>query len=148
MDTEHEEESMETESYSPQKMCPSYHKCDQNVQVDAQSSSEETSTSGNTTTTDVPLALWVKGERIPTGELPKFYDENGVPYLSDYLPSLPEISTREYNLLMIYIKYMQITKIIHQNELTYTFQLQFFNLCKKKCFKSICYIVYPNRLTC
>ena len=70
-------------------------KCDQNVQVDAQSSSEETSTSGNTTTTDVPLALWVKGERIPTEELPKFYDENGVAYLSNYLPPLPEISTRE-----------------------------------------------------
>ena len=100
MDTEHEEESMETESYSPQK--PSTSRCvqvtpkyDQNVQVDAQSSSEETSTSGNTTTTDAPLTLWVKGERIPTEELPKFYDENGVPYLSDYLPSLTEISTRE-----------------------------------------------------
>ena len=100
MDTECEEESMETETYSPQKpstlrgvqITP---KCDQNVQVDAQSSSEETSTSGNTTTTDAPLTLWVKGERIPTEELPKFYDENGVAYPSDYLPSLPEISTRE-----------------------------------------------------
>ena len=77
------------------KRCPITPKCDQNVQVDAQSSSEETSTSGNTTTTDVPLALWVKGERILTEDLPKFYDENGMAYLSDYLPSLPEISTRE-----------------------------------------------------
>ena len=98
MDTEHEEESMETESYSPQKPSTSRGvqvtpKCDQNV--DAESSFEETSTSGNTTTTDAPLALWVKGKRIPTEELPKFYDENGVPYPSDYLPSLPEISTRE-----------------------------------------------------
>ena len=41
---------------------------------------------------------------------------------------------------------MQITKMIHQNELTYT--SQFFNLCKKRNFKSICYIVYPNKLTC
>ena len=65
------------------------------MQVDAQSSSEETSTSGNTTATDAPLALWVKGERIPTEELPKFYDEKGMAYLSDYLPSLPEIGTRE-----------------------------------------------------
>ena len=100
MDTEHEEESMETESYSPQKPSTSRcvqvtPKCDQNVQVDAQSSSEETSTSGNSTTTDAPLALWVKEKTIPTEELPKFYDENGVPYPSDYLPSLPEISTRE-----------------------------------------------------
>ena len=47
------------------------------------------------TTTDVPLAIWVGGKRIPTEELPKFYDENGVAYLSDYLPSLPELSTRE-----------------------------------------------------
>ena len=60
METEHDEE--ETESYSPQKPSTSKSvqvtpKCDKNVQVDAQSSSEETSTSGNTTTTDVPLAL-------------------------------------------------------------------------------------------
>ena len=100
MDTEHEEESMETETYSLQKPSTSRGvqnspKCDQNVQVDAQSSSEETSTSGNTTTTDVPLALWVKGERMPTEELPKFYDENGMACPSGYLPSLPEISTRE-----------------------------------------------------
>ena len=59
MDTEHEEEPMETETYSPQKTSTSRGvqitpKCDQNVQVDAQSSSEETSTSGNTTTTDAP----------------------------------------------------------------------------------------------
>ena len=99
MDKEHEKESMKTETYSPQKPSTSRGvqitpKCDQNVQVDAQSSSEETSTSGNTTT-DVPLALCIKGERIPTEELPKFYDENGVGYLSDYLPSLPEISTIE-----------------------------------------------------
>ena len=91
---------METETYSPQKPFTSRGvqitpKCDQNVQVDAQSSSEETSTSGNTTTTDAPLALWVKEEKIPTEELPKFYDENGMAYLSDYLLSLPEISTRE-----------------------------------------------------
>ena len=82
MDTECKEESMETETYSPQKPSTSRGvqitlKCDQNVQVDAQSSSEETSTSGNTTTTDASLALWVKGERIPIEELPKFY-ENGV----------------------------------------------------------------------
>ena len=100
MDTEHEEESMETETYSPRKASTSRGvqitpKCDHNVQVDAQSSSEETSTSGNTTTTDEPLALWVKGERIPTEELPKFYDENGMAYPNNYLPSLPEISTRE-----------------------------------------------------
>ena len=91
MDIECEEESMETETYSPQKASTSRGvqiapKCDQNVQVDAQSSSEETSTSGNTTTTDAPLALWVKGGRIPTKELPKFYDENGMAYPSDYLP--------------------------------------------------------------
>ena len=100
MDTECREESMETETYSPQKASTSRGvqitpKCDQNVQVDAQSSSEETSTSGNTTTTDAPLALWVKGERIPTEELPKFDDENGMAYPSDYLPLLPEIGTRE-----------------------------------------------------
>ena len=99
METEHnEEESMDTESFSPAK--PSTFKsvqvtpkCDQNVQVDVQSSSEETSTSGNTSSTDAPLALWVRGKRIPTEKLPKFYDKNGVVYLSDYLPSLPEIST-------------------------------------------------------
>ena len=56
------------------------------------------------------------------------------------------VQESNYNLLIIYIKYMQITKIIHQNELTYT--LKFFNLYKKKIFKSICYIVYPNKLTC
>ena len=101
METEHDEEkSMKTESYSPQKPSTSKsvqvtQKCDQNVQFDAQSSFDETSTSGNTTTTDMPLALWVRGKRIPTDELPKFYDENGVVYPSDYLPSLPEISTRE-----------------------------------------------------
>ena len=43
MDTEHEEESMETESYSPQKPSTSRcvqvtPKCNQNVQVDTQSS--------------------------------------------------------------------------------------------------------------
>ena len=83
MDTERQEESMETETYSPQKASTS-----RGVQITP-------STSGNTTTTDAPLALWVMGERIPTEELPKFYDENGVAYPSDYLPSLPEISTRE-----------------------------------------------------
>ena len=77
------------------RLCKLPPKCDQNVQVDAQDSSEETSTSGNTTTTDVPLAIWVRGRRITTEELPKFYDENGVAYPSDYLPSLPELSTRD-----------------------------------------------------
>ena len=91
---------METESFSPAKPSTSRAvqvtpKCDQNVQVDEQDSSEETSTSGNTTTTDVPLAIWVRGKRIPAEELTKFYDENRVAYLSDYLPSLPELSTRE-----------------------------------------------------
>ena len=57
-----EEESMETESFLPTKPSTSRAvqvtpKCDQNVQVDAQDSSEETSTSGNTTTTDVLLAI-------------------------------------------------------------------------------------------
>ena len=47
-----EEESMETESFSPVKPSTSKAvqvtpKCDQNMQVDAQDSSEETSTSGN-----------------------------------------------------------------------------------------------------
>ena len=62
------EESMETESFLPAKpstskavqVTPKY---DQNVQVDAQDSSEETSTSGNTTTTDAPLAIWVRGKK-------------------------------------------------------------------------------------
>ena len=95
-----EEESMETESFLPAKPSTSRAvqvtpKCDQNVQVDAQDSSEETSTSGNTTTTDAPLAIWVRGKRIPTEELPKFYDENGVANPSDYLPSLPDLNTRE-----------------------------------------------------
>ena len=93
-----EEESME--SFSPAKPSKSRAvqvtpKCVQNMQVNAQDSSEETSTSGKTTTTDAPLAIWVRGKRIPTEELPKFYDENGVAYLSDYLASLPELSTRE-----------------------------------------------------
>ena len=96
-----EEESMETKSYEPVKPSTSKgvqvtRKCDQNVQVDAQDSSQGTSTSGNTTTTDAPLAIWVRGKRIPTDDLPKFYDENGVVYPSDYLPSLPEISSKEY----------------------------------------------------
>ena len=91
---------METESFLPAKPLTSRAvqvtpKCDQNVRVDAQDSSDESSTSGNTTTTGVPLAIWVRGKRIPIEELPKFYDENGVPYLSDHLPSLPELSTRE-----------------------------------------------------
>ena len=91
---------METESFLPAKPSTSKAvqvtpKCNQNMQVDAQDSSEETSTSGNTTTTDAPLAIWVRGKRIPTEELPKFYDKNGVAYLSDYLPSLPQLSTRE-----------------------------------------------------
>ena len=91
---------METESFLPAKPSTSRAvqvtpRCDQNVQVDAQDSSEETSTSGNTTTTDVPLAIWVRRKRIQTEELPKFYDENRVAYVSDYLPSLPELSTRE-----------------------------------------------------
>ena len=95
-----EEESMETESFLPAKPSTSkavqvIPKCDQNLQVDAQDSSEETNTSGNTTITDMPLAIWVRGKRIPTEKLPKFYDENGVAYLSDYLPLLPELSTRE-----------------------------------------------------
>ena len=75
-----EEESMETKSYEPAN--PSTSKgvqitprCDQNVQVDAQDSSEDTSTSGNTATTDAPLAIWVRGKRIPTEDLPKFYNE-------------------------------------------------------------------------
>ena len=94
------EESMETESFSSAKPSTSKAvqvtpKCDQNVQVYAQDSSEETSTSGNTTTTDAPLAIWVRGKRIPTEELPEFYNEYGVAYPSDYLPSLPELSTRE-----------------------------------------------------
>ena len=95
-----EEESMETESFLPAK--PSTSKavqvtprCDQNLQVDAQDSSEETSRSGNTTTSDAPLAIWVRGKRISTEDLPKFYDKNGMAYPSDYLPSLPELSTRE-----------------------------------------------------
>ena len=63
------EESVETESFSPAKPSTSKSvqvtpKCDQNMQVDAQSSSEETSTSGNTTTTDAPLALWVRGKEF------------------------------------------------------------------------------------
>ena len=49
-----EEESVETESFLPAKSSTSKAvqvtpKCDQNVQVDAQDSSEETSTSDNTT---------------------------------------------------------------------------------------------------
>ena len=95
-----EEESMETESFLPAKPSTSRAaqdtlRCDQSVQVDAHDSSEETSTSGNTTNTDMPLAIWVTGKRILTEELPKFYNENGVSYLSDYLPSLPELSTSE-----------------------------------------------------
>ena len=122
--------------YSPQKPSTSRDvqitpKCDQNVQVNAQSSSEETSTSGNTTATDVPLALWVKGKRIPTEELPKFMMKMvwhiGVTIFHHSQKSVQESN---YNLLIIYIKYIKITKIIHQNELTYT--LQVFNLCKKK----------------
>ena len=77
-----EEESMETESSSPAKPSTSKAvqvtpKCDQNVYVDAQDSSEETSTSGNTTTTDVPLAIWARGKRIPTEELPNFTTKMG-----------------------------------------------------------------------
>ena len=95
-----EEESMETESYEPAKSSTSKGvqvtpKCDQNMQVDALDSSEGTSTSGNATTTDAPLAIWVRGKRIPTDDLPKFYNENGVAYPSDYLLSLPEISYKE-----------------------------------------------------
>ena len=85
METEHdEEESLETESYSPQK--PSTAKS---------ASYPEMCPKCNTTTTDMPLALWVRGKRIPTEELPKFYNQTGVVYPSDYLPSLPEISTKE-----------------------------------------------------
>ena len=95
-----EEESIETESFHLQslqhpglcklppnvtKMCKWMHKIHLKSPVQV--------------TTQLPLMCYwqfgLRGKRIPTEELLKFYDENGVPYLSDYLQSLPELSTSE-----------------------------------------------------
>ena len=120
MDTECEEELMETETYSPQKASTSRGvqitpKCDQNVQVDARSSSDETSTSGYTTTTDAPLALWVKGKEF--------------------------LLRNCQNFMMKMVWHIPATTFHHSQK---SVQESNYNLLN---FKSICYIVYLNKLT-